>query len=93
MASFDENGYATPEEASSADIPPRFVTFVGTRSDGDNATVWLLTNDQPPFEDYQVNCVRHDGRWHVDSGFPFNDDTPEEIVEQARSLGWSHSAE
>jgi hypothetical protein len=89
MASLDENGYETPEEASSADIPPRFLTIIGTRSDGDNATVWMLTNDQPSFEDYQVHCVRQHGRWHADSGFPFNDDIPEEIVERARSLWWS----
>ena len=89
MVSFDESGYETPEEASSADIPARFVTIVGTRSEGDNATVWMLTNDQPPFEAYQVDCVCQHGRWHADSGFPFDDDTPEEIVERARGLGWS----
>jgi len=85
----DESGYATPEEASCADIPQRFVTVVGTEIDGDTATVWLLTNDRPPFEDYQVNCVRDDRRWHADSGFPFNVGTPEEILEQARRLGWT----
>jgi hypothetical protein len=85
----DESGYATPEEASCADIPQRFVTVVGTELDGDSATVWLLTNDRPPFEDDQGNCVRDNGRWHADSGFPFNDGTPDEILEQARSLGWT----
>jgi len=84
-----ETGYATPEEASSGDIPPQFVTVVGTRVVGDHATVWLLTNDTPPFEDYQVNCVRDQGGWHVDSGFPFNADAPEEVLEEARALGWT----
>jgi len=51
--------------------------------------LWLLTNDTPPFENYQVNCVRDQGGWHVDSGFPFNADAPEEVLEEARALGWT----
>ena len=36
VAGSDENGYASPEAASCADIPPRFVTVVGTEIDGDS---------------------------------------------------------
>jgi len=64
------------------------VTVVGTEIDGDTATVWLLTNDRRPFEDCQVGGLRKDGRWHVDYGFPLNSDTPDEILERARRLGW-----
>ena len=88
MESFEPAGHATPAEASCVDIPPAFVTMLGTRIYGDAATARLLTNDQPPFEDYQVNCVRIDGRWHVESGFPFNVGTPDEILQRARRLGW-----
>jgi hypothetical protein len=89
MSGDREMGYATLEEASCADIPSRFVTVVGIEIDGERATVWLLTNDEPPFEDYQVNCVRDKGRWHVESGFPFNAGTPDEVLEDARALGWT----
>lgn len=88
MASFDGDGYATPEEAARGDIPRQFVTVVGTQIEGDAATVWLLTNDRPPFEDYEVHCVRERGRWHADSGFPFNAGAPDEVLERARGMGW-----
>lgn len=91
METRDRDGYDTPEEASCADIPPQFVTVVGTEIEGDTATVWLLTNDQPPFEDYQVSCVREHGRWHWECGFPFNAGTPNEVLERARKLGWSQA--
>lgn len=64
----DRDGYATPEEAARGDIPERFVTILGTRIDGDRATVWLLTNDRPPFETYVENCGREGGRWHPTDG-------------------------
>jgi hypothetical protein len=90
MPSSDEDGYATVEQAARADIPPQFVTVVATHINGDTATVWLLYNDQPPFEDYEVHCIRQHGRWHPDSGFPFNVGTPDYVLERARAMGWSH---
>jgi hypothetical protein len=87
MAASEEKSYATPEEASYADIPPEFVTVVGTRIDGDSATVWLLTSDQPPFEYYQVACVRQRGRWHVDSGFPSTTTLPTTYSSELVPLG------
>ena len=88
MVSFDESGYETPEEASSADIPARFVTILNSER-GRQRHGLDADQRQPPFEAYQVDCVCQHGRWHADSGFPFDDDTPEEIVERARGLGWS----
>jgi hypothetical protein len=88
MASVEQDGYATPEEASCADIPRRFATVVGSQIDGDTATVWLLSNDQPPFQDCEVQCVRENGRWHADSSFPFNNGAPEDVLARARNLGW-----
>ena len=61
-------GLATPEEAAPGDIPPRYVTVVGTLIVGDMATVWMLTNDRPPYEEYTVACSREHGRWFGGSG-------------------------
>ena len=69
MTEFADVGYATPEEAARGDIPVRFATVVGSLVLGDVATVWLLTNDKPPFEPYEVNCERQSGCWHFESGF------------------------
>ena len=78
-----------PEEAARGDIPRQFVTVVGTQIEGDVATVWLLTNDRPPFQDYEVHCVRERGRWHADSGSPFNVGAPDDVLERARGMGWA----
>lgn len=43
----DDRPHPSSRAFRSASAPP-------ARFDGDSATVWLLTNDQPPFEDYQA---------------------------------------
>lgn len=85
-----DDGYNTPEEAAVGDVPRRFALVVGTRLEGRGATVWLLTNEAPRFEPYQVECVRRDGRWRSESGSGgFMTGTPAEVKDQARRLGWS----
>ena len=61
----DEKGYETPEEAVLADFgaAARYVTVLGVRVRGNEATVWMLTNDRPAFEAYTCLCVQEDGRW------------------------------
>ncbi len=70
----DEPGYETPEEAVLAefDVPRRYATVVGVRVRGDQAWVYLLTNDRPAFEEYTCVCFREAGRWteaYGSSGF------------------------
>lgn len=89
MIDDDVDGYATPEEAARGDIPEKFVTVLGVAVRGDEATVWLLTNDRPPFEAYVENCVRTDGRWHPSEGsggFGAGASTPWEIREAAARI-------
>ena len=61
----EERGYATPEEAVLAgfDPPRRYITVLGSRIEGNEATVWMLTNDRAPFEEYTCICRRVDGLW------------------------------
>ena len=85
----DERGYQTPEEAvlAESDVPEQFVTVVGSRIDGNEAHVWLLTNDRPPFEEYECICVREDELWHETHGWGgFADDTPPEIKKAADQI-------
>jgi hypothetical protein len=90
MEEFEENGYETPEEAARGDIPPQFATAVGSLVTGGTATVWLLTNDRPPFEPYEVYCEQRDGRWFSDGGTGgFGIGTPDDVLVEARRLGWS----
>jgi hypothetical protein len=84
-----ERGYQTPEEAVLAvtGIPERFVTVVGSRIDEDEAHVWLLTNDRPPFEEYECICVRDGGLWHETHGWGgFAEGTPDEIKKAADQI-------
>ena len=82
--------YDSLEQAARGDVPARFATAVGHRVEGDWATVWLLTNDRPPFEPYEVTCERRDGRWQSNSGVGgFGVDTPDDVLAVARRLGWS----
>ena len=64
-------GYSTPEEAARGDIPERFahITSIEYPADGSEATMDMLTNEVPAFEDYTVYCVRgKDGLWHPTGG-------------------------
>jgi len=84
-----DDRYETLEDAARGDIPQRFATVVGSWVDGDVATVWLLTNDRPPFHPYEVNCELRNGRWDLESGFGgFGVGTPDDVLAQARRLGW-----
>jgi hypothetical protein len=86
----EDMGYETLEEAALGDIPRQFATIVGHQVHGDVATVWLLTNNRPSFEAYEVNSERKDGRWYWESGFGgFGTGTPEEVLAEAHRLGWS----
>jgi hypothetical protein len=89
MAETFDGGSPSLEEAARGDIPPQFVTTLGSDVRGDSATVWLLTNDAAYFEPITVFCELKDGRWHNDghSG-GFATPTPPEIKERARELGW-----
>jgi hypothetical protein len=90
MAEFEANGCETLEEAARGDVPPQFATVVGSRVTGDSAIVWLLTNDQQPFEPYEVYCERRNGRWYLEGGVGgFRARTPTDVLEEARRLGWS----
>lgn len=90
MVEFEDNGYETLEEAARGDIPPQFATVLGSQVTGDTATVWLLTNDERPFEPYEVYCERRNGCWYWDSGTGgFGIEAPDEVLAEARRLGWS----
>ena len=82
-------GFLTPEAAAPGDIPAQYVTVVGTLVVGDDATVWMLTNDGPAYEPYTVQCFREDGRWYGGSGIcGFSDYglgfPPEAVITAAR---------
>ena len=90
MNAFENNGCETLEEAVLGDIPPQFATILGSLVSGDAATVWLLTNDQAPFEAYEVYCERRNDLWYWDGGTGgFGVGTPDEVFVEARRLGWS----
>jgi hypothetical protein len=37
----------------------------------------------------EIQCERRNGRWYWDSGYGgFGGDTPEDILDTARALGW-----
>jgi hypothetical protein len=89
MTETSDAGSLRPEEAARGDIPPQFVTTLGTEVRGNSATVWLLRNDANYFEPITVFCELRDGLWH-DGGHSggFITGTPPEIEERARELGW-----
>jgi hypothetical protein len=85
----EERGYETPEEAVLAerDIPAQYATVVGSRIRGDEAHVWLMTNDRLPFEEYECVCVRAAGLWYETHGWGgFSVGTPREIRKRAREI-------
>jgi hypothetical protein len=90
MAGVPENPdvFTTPEAAACGDIPGRFVNVLGVRIRGDEADVWMLTNDGPPFEREQALVTRVEGGWEgVLSGAGFDSSTPAEIITKAEQLG------
>ena len=85
----DESGYETPEEAVVAefDAPRRYITVLGVRIRGDQAHVWLLTNDRPPFEEYTCVCVREGDLWCEAFGSSgFSRPTPHEVKKEAERI-------
>jgi hypothetical protein len=68
----DEPGDSpTPEEAACGDIPQRYVRVgkVTYSAHGNEATVELLTNEEPYLYPYYVHCVRDSrGVWHESDG-------------------------
>jgi hypothetical protein len=83
-----EDASPTPEEAVRGDIPERYVTVLGVRIEGDEATVWTVTNDRPPYELYEEQCVRTaDGWYSLGGGNGFGVDTPPGIWAKASDLG------
>jgi hypothetical protein len=81
-------GHATPEDAARDDIPEEYVTVLGVRIEGHEATVWMLTNDRPPFEAYTEQCHREHGRWFSAIGSNGLSGAPPDVLEQAAHLGW-----
>ena len=90
-----EDASPTPEEAVRGDIPEQYVTVLGIHIEGEEATVWTLTNDRPPYELYEEHCVRTDDGWYsLGGGNGFGVNTPAEIWAKAAALGaWSLSAD
>jgi hypothetical protein len=85
-----DNGYPTPEEAAVEGFPPQYVAVLGTRTEGDSVRVWLMTNDVPSFELYEVVCIREGTGWLGDSGQSggYDSGTPDAILQRALDLGW-----
>jgi hypothetical protein len=90
MVLVGDNGYPTPEEAAMEGLPPQYVAVLGTRAEGGSVRVWLLTNDVPSFELYEVVCVREGSGWLAGSGHSggFDAGTPPAILQRALELGW-----
>jgi len=77
----DVRGYETPEEAVLAelDVPRRYFNVVGVRVCGDEAWVYLLTNDRPAYAEYTCVCFREQGLWteaYGDSAEPLAQASP-----------------
>jgi hypothetical protein len=78
-----------PEEAARGDIPPQFAQALGTEIHGTSAKVWLLTNGPQDFEAITAYCDLKDGRWYSSGHLAgFRSDTPPEVRQRARELGW-----
>ena len=69
------------------DIPPRFCTVVDVEISGETARVWLLTNDPPRLERYQVNFRWERSGWVESlSAGGFQTGTPRRVCERAQQL-------
>jgi hypothetical protein len=82
-----DDGCETPEAAARGDIREQFVNVLGVRVGGDIATVWMLTNDGPPFEAYTMECHQEHGRWFGGNGSN-GLGPPHDVVIAAAKLGW-----
>ena len=81
-------GFDSPEEAVfDGSIPPRFQRVLGVKIEGEQAVVYTLTNDRPPFEEYSDYCYREGGRWFSTHGSGGWDSPPPEVIAAACSLG------
>jgi hypothetical protein len=83
------DGYETPEQAvlAGGGWPAGMATVVGLRVSGNEARVWLLTNDRPSFEKYECVCFRENGRWHeVHGSGGFSIVTPREVRKAAAAI-------
>jgi hypothetical protein len=86
----DEQRYEAPEEALAGfGAARRFITVLGVRIDGNEARVWLLTNDRPSFEEYTCLCARDGNAWQEVMGsnglWPTVPAEVEEAVREIRS--------
>jgi hypothetical protein len=80
-------GHATPEAAVHGDIPDEYVTIVGVRIEGDDAHVWMVTNDRPTYEGHEVDCVKKGELWFAEGGSGgFSLLTPREVLATAARL-------
>jgi hypothetical protein len=75
-------GFDTPEEAARGDVPTAHFRVLGVRVRGDQATVWSVTNHEPPLEWYTDFVHKEGGRWHGgngSNGFGTQPDDPEPV--------------
>lgn len=90
----DDPQFETPEEAVRAGFPPKArVRILGVRADDDRATVWLLTNDGPPYEAYTMTVFRDADGWTEGDGVnglvaTWIHDLPRDVTAAAAELGW-----
>ncbi len=85
----DVRGYETPEEAVLAelDVPRRYFNVVGVRVCGDEAWVYLLTNDRPAYAEYTCVCFREQGLWtEAYGGSGFSPPVPSEVRQEAERV-------
>ena len=85
--SSDEEERVALAEAARGDIPPQFCRVVDVEISGDAAHVWLVTNDAPRFERYQVDFARENGVW-IDAGGSggFQTGAPDRVMKLADGI-------
>jgi hypothetical protein len=83
----DSDERAQLAQLACEDIPPRYCRVVDIEIDGDRARVWLLMNDAPRFERYEVQFARQDDAWIPSLGSGgFQTGTPERVHAEAERL-------